>query len=40
MRFGLNAGYSGAKISLNMPLIKEAEEKVYRMVEGVAKKLP
>src|SRR5512147_2565143 len=25
MRFGLNAGYSGARIQLNMPLIKEAD---------------
>ena len=25
MRFGLNAGYSGARMSLNMPLIKEAD---------------
>mgnify|MGYP003693931613 CR=1 FL=1 len=25
MRFGLNAGYSGARMRLNMPLIKEAD---------------
>ncbi len=25
MRFGLNAGYSGARMQLNMPLIKEAD---------------
>src|SRR5215813_10602327 len=25
MRFGLNAGYSGARMSLNMPLIREAD---------------
>jgi F420-dependent oxidoreductase-like protein len=26
MRFGLNAGYSGARMQLNMPLIKEADK--------------
>jgi F420-dependent oxidoreductase-like protein len=32
MRFGLNAGYSGAKISLNMPLIKEADRLGFHSV--------
>src|SRR5262245_10240767 len=32
MRFGLNAGYSGAKISLNMPLIEEADRLGFHSV--------
>jgi F420-dependent oxidoreductase-like protein len=32
MRFGLNAGYSGAKMSLNMPLIKEADRLGFHSV--------
>ena len=32
MRFGLNAGYSGARISLNMPLIKEADRLGFHSV--------
>jgi F420-dependent oxidoreductase-like protein len=32
MRFGLNAGYSGARMSLNMPLIKEADRLGFHSV--------
>jgi F420-dependent oxidoreductase-like protein len=32
MRFGLNAGYSGARIQLNMPLIKEADKLGFHSV--------
>src|SRR5205814_6815615 len=32
MRFGLNAGYSGARIQLNMPLIKEADQLGFHSV--------
>ncbi|MBX3025911.1 LLM class F420-dependent oxidoreductase [bacterium] len=32
MRFGLNAGYSGARIQLNMPLIKEADRLGFHSV--------
>ena len=32
MRFGLNAGYSGARMQLNMPLIKEADKLGFHSV--------
>jgi len=32
MRFGLNGGYSGARMSLNMPLIKEADRLGFHSV--------
>jgi len=32
MRFGLNAGYSGARMQLNMPLIKEADRSGFYSV--------
>lgn len=32
MRFGLNAGYSGARMQLNMPLIKEADRLGFHSV--------
>jgi alkanesulfonate monooxygenase SsuD/methylene tetrahydromethanopterin reductase-like flavin-dependent oxidoreductase (luciferase family) len=32
MRFGLNAGYSGSRMSINMELVKEADKLGFHSV--------